>query len=161
VGELALPELSRALLPEFAVGLVLAGLFAATLSTADSQVLACSAAVTQDVWPRHRDSRRSSKLATLAVCALALAIALNATESVFRVVLIAWSVLATTMGPVLLVRLFGGPLSNRVGAMMMVAALVTTTAWYAAGLSGELYEVLPGTLAAVLVWGTSRLRPRG
>jgi len=156
VGELALPELSRAILPEFAVGLVLAGLFAATLSTADSQVLACSAAITQDVWPRHRSSRRASKLATLAVCALALGVAQSANESVFRLVLIAWSVLATTLGPVLLVRLFGGRLSSGVGLAMMAAALVTTTAWYAAGLSGELYEVLPGSLSAALVWLVAR-----
>src|SRR5690606_18251216 len=112
VGELALPELSRALLPEAAVGLVLAGLFAATMSTADSQVLACSAAITQDVFPRFDESRRASKVATLVVCALALTVALNANESVFRLVLIAWSALATTLGPVLVVRLFGGYLSG-------------------------------------------------
>jgi sodium/proline symporter len=158
VGELALPELSRALLPEFAVGLVLAGLFAATMSTADSQVLACSAAVTQDVWPRHSESRRASKVATLAVCSLALVVALNATESVFRLVLIAWSVLAASLGPVLVVRLFGGRLSNRAGVAMMLAGLATTSAWYLAGWSGDLYEVLPGVLAAGAVWAVTRLR---
>ncbi|MCA9534369.1 MAG: sodium/proline symporter [Myxococcales bacterium] len=157
VGELALPELSRALLPEFAVGLVLAGLFAATMSTADSQVLACSAAVTQDVWPRHRQSRRASKLATFAVCGLALLVALNATESVFRLVLIAWSVLAATLAPVLVLRLFGGHLTNRLGVLMMGAALLTSSAWYLAGWSGDLYEVLPGVLAAALVWGVARV----
>ncbi|MEZ4327936.1 MAG: sodium/proline symporter [Polyangiales bacterium] len=156
VGELALPELSRALLPQVVVGLVLAGLFAATMSTADSQVLACSAAVTQDVWPKHRDSRRASKLATLAVCALALAVALNADESVFRLVLIAWSVLAATLGPVLVVRLFGGRVGDGRGLLMMTAGLATTSAWYLLGLSGQLYEVLPGVAAAALVWVVAR-----
>lgn len=160
VGELALPELSRALLPEVAVGFVLAGLFAATMSTADSQVLACSAAVTQDVWPRYRASRKASKLATVGVCGLALALALAADESVFRLVLIAWSALATTLGPVLLVRLAGGRLMPGVGVSMMTAALVTTCAWYAAGWSDDLYEVLPGGLAALLVWALSHARTR-
>jgi sodium/proline symporter len=158
VGELALPELSLELLPEFAVGLVLAGLFAATMSTADSQVLACSAAVTQDVWPKHSDSRRASKLATLAVCTLALVVALNATESVFRLVLIAWSALAASLGPVLVVRLFDGRLSNRTGVAMMLAGLGATSAWYMAGWSSDLYELLPGVLAAGAVWVVTRLR---
>ena len=48
--ELALPLLAKELLPAVLVGLVLAGLFAATMSTADSQVLASSAALTQDLF---------------------------------------------------------------------------------------------------------------
>ncbi len=152
VGELALPELSRALLPEFVVGLVLAGLFAATMSTADSQVLACSAAVTQDVWPRHKDSKRASKLATLAVCVLSLGIASVANESVFRLVLIAWSAL--------LVRLFNGRMTGRLGLSMMGAGLLVTAGWYLAGLSGALYEVLPGALAAGGVWVVAHLMRR-
>ncbi|MBC7173056.1 MAG: sodium/proline symporter, partial [Polyangiaceae bacterium] len=65
--EMALPELSRLLLPEVLVGLVLAGLFAASMSTADSQILACSAAITQDLAPQYRADARASKLATLAI----------------------------------------------------------------------------------------------
>ncbi|MGK7894314.1 MAG: sodium/proline symporter, partial [Xenococcus sp. (in: cyanobacteria)] len=49
--ELALLYLSLDLLPGILVGLMLAGLFAATISTADSQILSCSAALTQDVFP--------------------------------------------------------------------------------------------------------------
>ena len=43
--ELALPYLSLDLLPAILVGVMLAGLFAATISTADSQILSCSAAL--------------------------------------------------------------------------------------------------------------------
>ena len=42
--ELALLDLSQSLLPAILVGVILAGLFAATISTADSQILSCSAA---------------------------------------------------------------------------------------------------------------------
>ena len=91
------------------------------------------------------------------MCGLALLVALNATESVFRLVLIAWSVLAATLAPVLVLRLFGGHLTNRLGVLMMGAALLTSSAWYLAGWSGDLYEVLPGVLAAALVWGVARV----
>ena len=46
--ELALPTLAGQLLPPVLTGLVLAGLFAATISTADSVILSCTAAVTRD-----------------------------------------------------------------------------------------------------------------
>ena len=54
--ESALPTLSVMMLPPILIGVMLAGLFSATMSTADSQILSCSAAVTQDVVPRWRKS---------------------------------------------------------------------------------------------------------
>jgi len=47
--ELALPMMAKALLSPPLVGLVLAGIFAATMSTADSLLLSCSATLTQDL----------------------------------------------------------------------------------------------------------------
>ena len=41
------------LLPEFFVGVVLAGIFAATMSTADSQILACTASITNDILSKY------------------------------------------------------------------------------------------------------------
>ncbi|MDY6804691.1 MAG: sodium/proline symporter, partial [Cyanobacteriota bacterium] len=65
--ELALPYLSLELLPAILVGLMLAGLFAATISTADSQILSCSAALTQDLVPSAAKSYKMAKIGTLAV----------------------------------------------------------------------------------------------
>ena len=50
--ELSLPRLSQMLLPDVAVGFLLAGLFTATISTADSQILSCTSALTQNFFPR-------------------------------------------------------------------------------------------------------------
>ena len=74
--EVALPLLAGDLLSPFWVGLILAGIFAASMSTADSQVLASSASVTQDLMTEHRSSYRASKVATLCVILCALAVAL-------------------------------------------------------------------------------------
>lgn len=156
VGELALPEMSRVLLPEMAIGVVLAGLFAATMSTADSQVLACSAAITQDVAPKYRESRKATKLATLGVCTLAWLVALAANESVFSLVLIAWAALGATLGPVLLVRLWGGRMNGALGLSMMATGLGTVVIWHVAGLDQHVYKLLPGALAALFVWTLGR-----
>ena len=59
--ELAMPEMARRLLPDVLIGLTLAGLFSATMSTADSQILVCSGAITQDINPNWKNSYVASK----------------------------------------------------------------------------------------------------
>ena len=81
--ELALLDLSQELLPGILVGVMLAGLFAATISTADSQILSCSAALTQDLFPGLAKSYKYAKIGTLLVTAIVLAIALANNDSVF------------------------------------------------------------------------------
>lgn len=165
VGELAMPALARTLLPDALLGLALAGLFAATISTADSQLLACSAAITQDLAPRWKDSYLAGKLATLAVGALALVLALHADDGVFSLVLMAWSALGASLGPLLVLRLAGRPVARATALSMMGAGVVAVFSWRALGLTSAIYELLPGMAAAFVAYGLSPLlwrpdRPR-
>ncbi len=156
--ELAMPEMARLLLPDVLIGLSLAGLFSATMSTADSQILVCSGVITQDVNPRWRDSYLAAKIATLAVAALALIIALYAGQGVFSLVLVAWSVLGAGLGPILIIRLFNQPLATPTALTMMVVGLVTVIAWNLSGLDGAVFKLLPGMLAAFAIYGLSFCR---
>lgn len=150
--ELAMPEMARRLLPDVLIGLTLAGLFSATMSTADSQILVCSGAITQDINPAWKNSYIASKLATLVVTALALSIALFAGQGVFALVLIAWSALGAGFGPALLLRLLGIPLSSLTIALMMTAGVATVVAWNVIGYDGDVFKLLPGMLASFLMW---------
>ena len=82
--ELALPLMSQQLLPEIFIGIVLAGLFSATMSTADSQVLSCSAALTRDIFPGKKDNLIYTKLATAFVTIVALLVALYGGKNVLN-----------------------------------------------------------------------------
>ncbi|GAB5443754.1 MAG: sodium/proline symporter PutP [Fuerstiella sp.] len=150
--ELAMPEMARRLLPDILIGLTLAGLFSATMSTADSQILVCSSAITQDINPRWKTSYLVSKVATLAVAALALSVALYAGQGVFALVLIAWSALGAGIGPALLLRLVGVRLSSSTILLMMTAGVGTVIFWNAAGYDGDVFKLLPGMLAAFAMW---------
>jgi sodium/proline symporter len=158
--ELALPLVTMELLPDVFVGVALAGLFAATVSTADSQIIVCSGAVTQDVQPRWKDSYLASKLATFTIATVALLIALFAPEGVFDLVLIAWSALGASLGPVLVIRLLGWPLSTATALTMMGVAIATVSVWQAVGLDDDVLKILPGLLAASAVYGAARLIAR-
>jgi len=158
--ELALPLLSMTLLPDIFVGIALAGVFAATVSTADSQIILCSGVITQDMVPRWRENYLAAKLATLSVLALALAVALFAPESVFDLVLIAWSALGATLGPVLFVRLFGLPLPSGAGIAMMAAGLAAVLGWHLSGYDPSVFKILPGMAAAFAAYGIALLLGR-
>ncbi|MEC8258527.1 MAG: sodium/proline symporter, partial [Candidatus Thermoplasmatota archaeon] len=73
--ESGLPMLAQSLNPILG-GVILASIFAATMSTADSQVLACTAAITDDIKPEWKQNHGRTKQVTLVVAALATGISL-------------------------------------------------------------------------------------
>lgn len=156
--ELALPTLAHEFMPGVFVGLVLASIFASTISTADSQLLSCSAAITQDLFPETGQSYVKVKVATAGVTLIALGIVYFGPSSVFDLVIIAWSGLASGIGPLMLVRLYGRPVRTATGLAMIAAGVGTVIVWnFVLGWTRDIYEVLPGMAAAGIVYAAARL----
>ena len=151
--ELALPLVTMRLLPDIAIGVSLAGLFAATVSTADSQIIVCSGAITHDICPRWKTSYLASKLGTFAVTGFALWVALFAPEGVFGLVLVAWSAMGASLGSVLLLRLYRQPLPPAIAVIMMVSAIVVVVLWHLSRYDDQdIFKILPGFAAAFLIY---------
>lgn len=155
--ELALPTMARDLLHPLAAGLVLAGLFAATISTADSLVLSCSAALSRDLPPERMHSYTLTRMSTLLVIVLALLIALYGDKSVFNLVIVAWAVLAAAFGPLLVVYAFGARPSQATAVLMVLSGIGTVFLWRQLGLSGSIYEIMPAMIVAWLVFAFSKV----
>ena len=135
------------------MGLILAGIFAAVISTADSQILSCSAALTQDLFPQWANSYRWAKRATVISAGLIVAIALTSNKNMFALGVFAWSALSCGLGPLLMVRVFSLPLRPVVGVAMMITGVAVAAYWNVAlQFSGSIYEVLPGMLAGFGVY---------
>ncbi|NEO68289.1 sodium/proline symporter [Moorena sp. SIO3H5] len=155
--ELALPYLSLKLLPVVLVGLMLAGLFSATMSTADSQILSCSAAITQDIFPAAAQSYKLAKVGTLTVTAVVLGIALLGNNNVFALVTFSWSALASGLGPLLILRVWQRPVNLITAIAMMGIGIATALIWnLGLDLSSAIYEVLPGMAAGMAVYGIAQ-----
>jgi sodium/proline symporter len=155
--ELALPTMAQHLLPPAMVGLVLAGIFAATMSTADSLILSCSAFITQDLWPRHFSSNARIKIATVLVTAAALAWALLNRESVFALVVLSWSMLGACFVPIILVLIFGGKLRSPIALLMSISAcsLVFILHWW--GYDDLIYGGMPAIALGLLIYAVDWL----
>ncbi|MEX2353462.1 MAG: sodium/proline symporter, partial [Gammaproteobacteria bacterium] len=157
--ELALPTMALQLFPPVLVGLVLAAMFAATMSTADSLILSCSAALTHDLLPHKIEKRWMIRSATAIITFLALMLALMNNQSVFSLVILSWSTLASAFAPLLLVYAFRGKVTEKAAIGMFVAGVSTALVWRWLGLHEMVYEGMPGILAGLLfyaVWYTTR-----
>jgi SSS family transporter len=152
--ELALPTMALELLPPLMVGLILAGIFAATMSTADSLVLSCSAALTHDLLPQKLDKPVQIKLATVAITACALGLALSNNQSVFSLVIMAWSGLASAFAPLLIVLCLGWKPSEKACITAVISGLSAALLWRWLGWHGAAYEGFAGILTglAILIW---------
>ena len=140
-------------------GVILAGILAATMSTADSQMLAASSSVSQNLlvefFHLKITGRKSVVVArsTMVVIALVAAfLARDPNSSVFRVVSFAWAGFGAAFGPVVLFGLFWRR-SNKWGAlagMVVGGAMVFIWKYGISTLGGAfaIYELLPAFIAA-------------
>lgn len=149
--ELALPTMADEVLPPVLVGVVLAGIFAATISTADSLVLSCSASLTHDIVPERLEHPWALKGATALVTSLALVIALGGNQSVFDLVVLSWSTLSVAFGPLLIIYVLGRKVSEWGAILMMFVGVAVVLYWRHAGLHEMIFEGLPGLVIGGLL----------
>ena len=155
--ELALPTMALELLSPVFVGLVLAGIFAATMSTADSLVLSCSAAITHDLLPHKVENTFLLKIATLLITLVALFWALVNGQSVFSLVILAWSGLASAFAPLLIVLSLGGKPSQKLSILAVLTGLSVAMIWRYLGWHSTIYEGMAGMIAGLIILNLSLL----
>ncbi len=149
--ELALPTMASQLLPPFLVGIVLAGVFAATMSTADSLILSCSSALTHDLLPQRIENPWILKAGTSAITLFALSWALVSKQSVFNMVIMSWSGLASAFGPLLIFLALGGKPGRLSIILAIIFGLAVALVWRLLKLNDNIYEGMPGILIGLII----------
>ena len=154
--ESGLPMLAQSLDPILG-GVILASIFAATMSTADSQVLACTAAITDDIKPEWSQDHGKTKTVTVVIAAFATAISLVGQQfpgfgdSVFALVVFAVYGLGGIFVPLILIRMAGYEPDSKHTTSMMVAALLGVLVWTVLGFGEYVFPSVPGMGAAFAV----------
>ena len=155
--ELALPELAQDMLPAVLVGVILAGIFAGTISTADSLILSCTASLSRDIFPKYKNSYRFLKLATVGMTGLALAIALSGSKSVFDLVLFSITIMGAGFAPLMIVRVLQWHITPPLAFFMMAGGITSGIWWRVQGYHAHVYDALPGMVMAFAIYGLGRL----
>jgi len=150
--------MAAALLHPVIAGVCLAGILAAVMSTADSQLLVASSAVSEDLY---RDWLRPGagpgellwvgRFAVVAIAIIAFVLAMDPDSKVLDLVAYAWAGFGASFGPTILASLYW-PRMSRAGAYAgIIVGAVTVLVWKQ--LSGgifDLYEMVPGVILSSL-----------
>ena len=146
----------------FIAGIILAGILAATMSTADSQLLAASSAISQNLAVEvlhinmsKKTSMLVARLTVVVISVISIFFALDPTSSVFKIVSFAWAGFGAAFGPVVLCSLFWKR-ANKYGivsGMIAGGAMIFIWKFGIAKLGGifAVYELLPAFIFATLV----------
>ena len=151
----------KGVIAAFGAGVFLSGILACTMSTADSQLIAASSSVTQDILSNFSKKAISDKalmiiarVSVVVIALIAVIFARDPNSSVFRIVSFAWAGFGAAFGPVMLFGLFWkrmtkwGALAGMIsgGAMIFLWKFVIAKA----GGVFAIYELLPAFLTACI-----------
>ena len=143
-------------------GIILAGILASTMSTADSQLLAASSSVSQNILQEGFHLKLSQKAGILAarltvvvIAILGVIIARDPNSSIFGIVSFAWAGFGAGFGPVMICALFWKRTTFPGAVAGMVAGGVSVFVWkyLIAPMGGvfAIYELLPAFLVGIIV----------
>lgn len=153
-------------IPALMAGLVLAGMLASTMSTADSQLLAASSSVSQNILQEkfhlkltEKQSMLAARLTVIVIAILGVIIAKDPNSSIFGIVSFAWAGFGAGFGPLVICALYWkrATLPGAVAGMAAGGVMVFVWKYLVKPLGGVfgIYELLPaflvGTAAIVIV----------
>jgi len=142
-------------------GVIIAGILASIMSTADSQLLAASSSVSENLIKRFAWKNMSNKaqmwlarVSVMIIAAVAIILAWDPTSSVFKIVSFAWAGFGAAFGPIVLFALFWKR-TNKWGALAGIVsggAMVFIWKFLIAELGGAfaIYELLPAFIVSAI-----------
>ncbi|SKB58105.1 sodium/proline symporter [Lachnospiraceae bacterium] len=153
---------SNGILFSIIAGIIMAGILAATMSTADSQLLAAASSMSEDLLHdflgiklSQKTSMLVARLTVIGIAIIGVALAWNPASSVFRVVSFAWAGFGAAFGPVVLLALFWKRSTRQGATASMIAGGLMVFIWkYLISPMGgvwSIYELLPAFIVAFVV----------
>ena len=153
--------LVNAVLPPAILGLVLASIFSAIISTADSQLLVTASALVRDLYEKLLNKGKKisqeklifiSRIAVVLLVYLSIMLSLFIEKTLSWFVLFAWACLGASIGPTSILALFWKKTTRKGVFTGIITGMVTVIAWRIIPvLSSLIYELIPGFILASIV----------
>lgn len=154
-------EFARRLFPSFLAGILMAAIIAASMSTADSQLLVASSSFTSDIYKPiiKKDASEKELLwvgraVVLLVAVIAFFIASSkgsGAQAIMNLVENAWAGFGSSFGPVILLSLFWRRFTYRGAVAGVLGGAIVDVLWYNFfSASTGVYELFPGFIAGLI-----------
>ena len=150
---------ARKLFPTFIAGILMAAILAASMSTADSQLLVASSSFTSDIYKpiiRKNASEKEvlwmGRLVVLIVAVIAYFIASSKAEgaqAIMNLVENAWAGFGSAFGPTIILSLFWRRFTYKGAIAGVATGAIVDVLWLAFMSSTGIYEIIPGFAAGL------------
>ena len=152
---------SQALLPSFMCGIVVSGIFAASMSSSSSYLIIGASAVGENIFrgllhrkATDRQVMMVARITLLVMFIFGIVVAFDQNSSIFQVVSYAWAGLGASFGPLMLASLYWRR-TNKYGAVTgMLSGTAAVLVWHnlVKPLGGvfAIYELLPAFIISLL-----------
>ena len=149
----------RRLFPAFIAGLLLSAILAASMSTADSQLLLSSSAFASDVYKpvlrknaSNKEMLWAGRVIVTVIAVVALMIAMNPNcAGIMALVECAWAAFGAAFGPAIILSLYWKRFTYKGAIAGIVVGFTVDALWYAfLSSSTGLYEIIPGFVASMI-----------
>lgn len=149
----------RNIFPALISGVLLSAVLAASMSTADSQLLSAASSFASDVYkPVIRKEKATdkemlwaSRLVVLGIAFIALLIASSPNAgSIMALVSNAWGVFGAAFGPTILLTLFWKRFNFQGAVAGIVVGALVDIAWFMTMSATGIYEIIPGFFASLI-----------
>ena len=155
-------KLSRMLFPAFIAGVLLSAIIAASMSTADSQLLVASSSFTSDIYkPLIRKNASDKEIlwvgrgVVLVVAVVAYFIASSkgdGAQAIMNLVENAWAGFGSAFGPVIILSLFWRRFTYKGALAGVISGALVDVLWLAfLSKSTGIYELIPGFIVSMIV----------
>ena len=155
------PSLAQAHLNPVFFGIAISTIFAAIMSTADSQLLVAASAVVRDIYQKIVKSNVEigekklvvySRIVVFVCVVIALILGFYAGKLVFWLVLFAWAGLGASIGTTSILALYWKGTSRKGVIAGLITGTLTVVVWSRVGLLKDLvYELIPAFIIGSLV----------
>lgn len=155
------PSLAQAHLNPVFFGIAISTIFAAIMSTADSQLLVAASAVVRDIYQKIVKSNVEigekklvvySRIVVFICVVIALILGFYAGQLIFWLVLFAWAGLGASIGTTSILALYWKGTTRKGVIAGLITGTLTVVVWSRVGLLKDLiYELIPAFIAGLLV----------
>lgn len=159
-GSLVFISMVRNIFPALISGIFLSAVLAASMSTADSQLLSAASSFASDVYKpvfrkneaKDREMMWVGRLVVIVISVVGLFIALSPkTGSIMSLVTNAWGLFGAALGPITMLSLFWRRFNFYGAVAGMIAGSVTDILWILFLSKTGIYELLPSFLVGLAV----------
>jgi sodium/proline symporter len=155
-------QFARDLFPAAITGFLLAAIIAASMSTADSQLLVASSSFTSDIYKPLIRKKASDKetlwvgrVVVLIIAVIAYFIASskgNGAQAIMNLVSNAWAGFGSAFGPVIILSLFWRRFTYKGALAGVISGALVDVIWLAfLSKSTGIYELIPGFIVSMIV----------